>query len=162
MITVRLMRPEERGEVRAMLTEAYQPYAAEMPPHIFEGYLAGVLDTEEGNQLVALANDEVLGSARHYPPGDATVPLPPDWAWVRAVGVRPSARGIGVARAIMAHIAATAYPATAIALHTLDFMRAAVRLYERLGYERAPEYDFPAGRGHFTAIAYRLDLREES
>jgi GNAT superfamily N-acetyltransferase len=153
------MHPDERDDVRAMLTDAYRPYAAEMPPEVFEGYLAGVLNTEEGRQLVAVDDGEVLGSARLYLPGDATVPLPPDWAWVRAVAVRTSARGTGVARAIMGHIAADVRPAPAIALHTLDFMRAAIRLYERLGYERAPEYDFPAGKGHFTAITYRLTLR---
>ncbi|MFL6126852.1 hypothetical protein [Actinophytocola sp.] len=41
----------------------------------------------------------------------------------------------------------------------MDFMRAAIRLYEGLGYERVPEYDFVGGRGSFTAIAYRLPLR---
>lgn len=156
------MHPEERDATRAMLTDAYQAYATEMPPEVFEGYLSGVLDTAEGWQLVAVADGEVVGGARFYLPGAATVNLPPDWAWVRAVGVRPSARGTGVARAIMAHIEDTARPATAIALHTLDFMGAAIRLYEQLGYERVPEYDFPAGRGHFTAIAYRLTLAARS
>jgi ribosomal protein S18 acetylase RimI-like enzyme len=159
VITVRLMRPEERDEVRALLTEAYQPYAGEMPAEVYELYLASVLDTDEGRQLVAVEGDKVLGSARLYLPGDATARLPPDWAWVRAVGVRPSARGTGVAQAIMDHCAANAGAATTLVLHTMDFMPAAVRLYERLGYERAPEYDFLAGRGSFTAIAYRLPLR---
>lgn len=153
------MRPEERDEVRELLTEAYQPYATEMPPDVFEDYLASVLDTGDGRQLVATDSDKVLGAARLYLPGDATVRLPPDWAWVRAVGVRPSARGTGVAPAIMDHCAANAGDAAAIVLHTMAFMPAAVRLYERLGYERAPEYDFLAGRGSFMAIAYQLPLR---
>lgn len=152
------MRPEERDEVRALLAEAYEPYAAEMPPEVYERYLTGVLDTDDARQLVCVDADKVLGGARLYLPGDATVRLPPDWAWVRAVGVRRSARGTGVARAIMEHCAAHATGASALALHTMDFMPAAVRLYERLGYERVPEFDFEAGGGAFTAIAYRLIL----
>jgi ribosomal protein S18 acetylase RimI-like enzyme len=65
----------------------------------------------------------------------------------------------------MAHCAAHAGDATAILLHTMDFMPAAIRLYERLGYEREPGYDFWAGRAAartpedtFHAIAYRLSL----
>jgi len=156
---VRPMRPEERDDVRALLTEAYQPYANAMPPEVYERYLAGVLDTDRGRQVVAVDGDKVLGAARLYPPGLARVPLPPDWAWVRAVGVRPSARGTGVAREIMAHCAENAGAAAALALHTMDFMPAAIRLYERLGYARAPEYDFVPDHGAFTAIAYRLPLR---
>lgn len=152
------MRPEERDEVRALLTEAYQPYAAEMSPEVYEAYLAGVLDTEDGRQLVAVDGDKVLGAARLYLPGDATVDLPKDVAWVRAVGVLPSARGTGVGQAIMDYCVAHARNAAALVLHTMDFMPAAVRLYERLGYERAPELDFVAGRGAFTAVGYRLLL----
>jgi GNAT superfamily N-acetyltransferase len=153
------MRPAERDEVRALLAEAYQPYSTEMPPEVYEQYLEGVLDTEEGTQLVALdEGGKLLGAARLYLPGTATVPLPPDWAWVRSVGVRPSARGTGVGRAIMAYCGENVGDATAIALHTMDFMPDAIRLYERLGYTRVPEYDFTGGDGAFHVMAYRLDL----
>jgi ribosomal protein S18 acetylase RimI-like enzyme len=44
-------------------------------------------------------------------------------------------------------------------------MPAAIRLYERLGYERAPQFDFHAGRAAavapedmFFTVAYRLAL----
>jgi ribosomal protein S18 acetylase RimI-like enzyme len=158
MITVRPMRPDERDEVRALLTDAYEPFTTAMPPDVHVDYLASVLNTDEGRQLVAVDGDEILGAVRLYLPGDATVRLPDDCAWVRALGVRPSARGTGVGEAIMAYCVAHAGGATAMVLHTMDFMPAAVRLYERLGYRRAPELDFVAGRGSFTAVAYRLPL----
>jgi GNAT superfamily N-acetyltransferase len=91
--------------------------------------------------------------------------MPADWAWVRSVGVRASARGTGVAQALMAQVVAAAGDATAILLHTMDFMPAAIRLYERLGYRRAPEWDFRGGRAWatsesetFLAKAYRLAI----
>jgi GNAT superfamily N-acetyltransferase len=175
VITVRLMRPEERDDVRALLTEAYLPFEKEMVPAVFERYLAGVINTDEGPTLVAVDGDTVLGSARLYVPGTVPLtpyrprewadPMPADWAWVRSVGVRPSARGTGVAPAIMAYCAAHAGGATAILLHTMDFMPAAIRLYERLGYERATEWDFQGGRAAatsedetFHAMAYRLPI----
>lgn len=44
-----------------------------------------------------------------------------------------------------------------LGLHTIDMMRAALRLYERLGYVRAPELDFTPVPG-FVVKGYRLDL----
>ena len=153
------MRPEERDDLRALLTEAYQPYANDMPPEVYEPFLAGILDTERGRQFVAVDGDTVLGGARLYPPGLTRMPIPSDWAWVRAVGVRTSARRTGVARRIMAYCAENAGDVPALSLHTMDFMPDAIRLYERLGYERAPDYDFVPPHGAFTALAYRLLLR---
>lgn len=157
------MSAEERDEVRALLVEAYKPYAADMAPALYETYLAALSRTGEGQTLVASDGGQVLGTARLFAAGAAPVPLPSDWSWVRAVGVRPSARGAGVARALMAYCAEHADGPT-LALHTMAFMPAAVRLYERLGYVRAPEWDLQVGRkagfpppDWCTAIAYRLD-----
>jgi ribosomal protein S18 acetylase RimI-like enzyme len=48
---------------------------------------------------------------------------------------------------------------TALTLHTTDMMRAAMRLYERLGFQRAPGLDFyPVPE--ITIKGYRLDLKE--
>jgi GNAT superfamily N-acetyltransferase len=174
MITVRRMRPEERDDVRALLTEAYLPYEKEMVPAVFARYLASVVDVDENQTLVAV-DGEILGSARLYLPGTAPMtlrqpvewidPMPADWAWVRSVAVRPAARGTGVAPAIMAYVVGAVGDAEAVLLHTMDFMPAAIRMYERLGYERAPEWDFQAGRAvarsaseTFHAKAYRLVL----
>lgn len=164
MTTVRPMRDDERDEVRALLTEVYLPYSTNMSPTMYQHYLAGVLAIDDGGDtVVAVADGTVIGTARFFPVGRVPVPLPPDWAWVRAVGVHPSARGTGVGRALMAHCDANVGAASALALHTMDFMPAAVRLYERLGYDRAPEWDIVVGaksgfphHERFTAVAYRL------
>ena len=165
MIDVRPMRAEERERVHALLTEAYRPYAANMVPALFDLYMTALLKTEEGQALVAADGDEIVGAARLYPPGTSPVPLPPGWAWVRGVGVAPSARRAGVGRALMSYSAAHSGDATALSLHTMDFMPDAVRLYERLGYQRAPEWDLRVGEASgfppeetFMAIAYRLLL----
>lgn len=168
------MRPDERADVRALLAEAYLPYEKEMAPAVFAKYLTDVTGTDEDQTLVAV-DGEVLGTARLYQPGTApmtvrrprewTDPMPADWAWVRSVAVRPAARGTGVAPALMAYCTAHVGSASAILLHTMEFMPAAIRLYERLGYERVPRWDFQAGRSvatspdeTFHARAYRLAL----
>lgn len=163
MTDVRPMRADEQDEVRALLTEAYRPYTANMVPALYDNYLKAVLNTSDGQALVAVDGDRVVGSARLYVAGTPPVPLPPDWAWVRAVGVAPSARGSGVGRALMEYSAAHSGDATALSLHTMDFMPTAVQLYERLGYERAPEWDLHIGRKAgfppeetVHAMAYRL------
>ena len=164
MTDVRPMRDDERDQVRALLADAYRPYANDLSPAMFEHYMAGVLDVDDGGDaLVAVAGDKVVGTARLFPAERVPVPLPPGWAWVRAVGVHPSAHGTGVGRALMTYCDTHAGDAAALALHTMDFMPAAIRLYERMGYARTPEWDievgeeygFPAGDS-FLAIAYRL------
>lgn len=164
MTDVRPMREEERDEVRALLSEAYRPYANELTPAMYEHYMAYVLDLDDGSEaLVAAVAGKVVGTARLFAPGQAPIPLPPGWSWVRAVGVDASARGTGVGTALMSYCATHAGDATALALHTMDFMPAAIRLYERLGYAQAPEWDVQVGahagfppEETFTAIAYRL------
>jgi GNAT superfamily N-acetyltransferase len=117
-----------------------------------------------GAEPGASTDSTTAGTARYYPPG--AVPfLPADWAWVRAVGVAPHLRRAGVARQLMAECLrrATDDEATALSLHTMAFMPDAVRLYERLGYRRAPELDIDLAAyyridGEMVALAYRLDL----
>ncbi len=162
MTHVRPMRDDERDAVRALLTDAYRPYANDMTPAMYEYYLTGVLDLDDGGDVVvAVAGDKVVGTARLFPPGRMPIPLPPDWAWVRAVGVHPSAQGTGVGRALMTYCG-THVDGT-LALHTMDFMPSAIALYSRLGYVRVPEWDIQVGVKHgvppeeqFLAVAYAL------
>ena len=55
--------------------------------------------------------------------------------------------------------------AAVLSLHTVSFMTSAVGLYERLGYQRAPEYDLdvapmvdPGSSQSIMAIGYVLPL----
>ena len=49
--------------------------------------------------------------------------------------------------------------ATVLTLHTIEIMEAAMRLYERLGFVRAPELDFQPAPGVIIK-GYRLGLEE--
>ena len=64
--------------------------------------------------------------------------------------VREESRGRGVGKALIKRMysAITSKEFKIHGLHTSDFMQAAVRLYEHMGFERVPKLDFqPANDG---------------
>ena len=147
-----LIRGAERadyGTIRDVVITAYAQYEGVLGPELFAPYLADLLDLEThatyGRLLVAETTEGIRGFAAFYP--DASVQgfgLPSGWAGGRALAVHPDARGHGVAQALLAtaeRLAVTA-GAPVFAFHTASFMTSALSLYERLGYRRAPEYDF--------------------
>jgi GNAT superfamily N-acetyltransferase len=83
-----------------------------------------------------------------------------DYPEVRLLAVVPAARGKGVGAALIDECARRARRAgaTTLGLHTMDMMRAAVRMYERMGFVRAPDLDFTPAEGVLVK-GYRLDLR---
>jgi GNAT superfamily N-acetyltransferase len=128
---------------------AYRQYSDLIARDIFSPYLADLLDLEthaaNGRLLVVEADGRVAASAAFYP--DASVQgfgLPAGWATGRALAVHPDARGLGAARILLATCERLAREAGApvFAFHTASFMTDAIALYERLGFRRAPEFDF--------------------
>ena len=166
-VTVRVAGPADRDAIQAVTLSAYQEYAPSIPAH-WEGYRQNIIATlaaaAPGTQIVALDDDRVVGAVLLYPsgapienPGGTSATL--SWREVRLLAVAPSSRGRGVGAALMnecIHRARTA-GAAALTLHTTDLMQAAMRLYERLGFERAHDLDLEPAPG-LIAKGYRLDL----
>ena len=146
-LTVRGAAPGDRDAIQAVTLAAYQEYAAAIGAH-WKGYRQNILATlaaaAPGTQIVALDDDRVVGAVLLYPAGavdpEARRHHPTlTWPEVRLLAVAPSARGRGVGAALMNECIqrARTAAATALTLHTTDLMQAAMRLYERLGFERA-------------------------
>jgi predicted N-acetyltransferase YhbS len=166
-LTVRVAGPADRDAIQAVTLSAYQEYAASIPAQ-WEGYRENIIATlaaaAPGTQIVAIDDDRVVGAVLLYPAGASMgVPGGPSatltWPEVRLLAVAPSARGRGVGAALMReciHRARSAR-ARALTLHTTDLMQAAMRLYERLGFERAHDLDLEPAPG-IIAKGYRLDL----
>jgi GNAT superfamily N-acetyltransferase len=164
--------PADNPAIRDVVAAAYRQYADLIAPDFFARYLADLLDLDRharhGRLLVAEAAAQVRGFAAFYP--DASVQgfgLPAGWAGGRALAVHPAARGSGVARALLAAAERLARDSGApvFAFHTASFMTGAIALYERLGYRRAPEFDFDlaarfgqSGAAPITSIAYLRHL----
>lgn len=158
--------------MRRILVAANEQYRSVLPAAVFESYLAMVLDLEPRLDVASVL---VLDDGRG-PVG--TVTFFPDareegWgrsaglAGIRSMGVDPAARGRGLGVELLDECVrrARAGRASAITLHTADWLPAAIRLYERYGFVREPGCDIHAvevlGVPHehdFVGLAYRLDL----
>jgi GNAT superfamily N-acetyltransferase len=151
-LLIRDARPSDRDAIRQVTLAAYREYATRIPAH-WEAYreniLATLADVTSAEQIVAEHDGTILGTVLLYPAG--TTMSASDgasvrrlWPEVRLLAVAPSGRGRGIGAALMRECIRRAGDsgAAALALHTTDIMQAATRLYERMGFLRAPELDF--------------------
>jgi len=161
------MQHDELDAIRSVTLAAYGEYAAIMPEPLWLGYRRQLLATLETRdpveRIVADREGSIVGSVLLFPPAtDAYrgVAASADYPEVRLLAVVPEARGHGVGVALMEECARRARRAgaAALGLHTTDMMRAAVRMYEHLGYVRTPAQDFSPAPGVLIK-GYRLDLR---
>jgi GNAT superfamily N-acetyltransferase len=149
---IRDARPGDRDAILAVTLAAYEQYADTLSPASWAMYRrniqATLADVGPAAQIVAEDEDALLGAVLLFPagavmgnPGLASMTL--ECPEVRLLAVAPAARGKGVARALMDECIqrARAAGAPALTLHTADIMAAAMRLYERMGFTRAPELD---------------------
>ena len=167
-IHIRTMRDSERDAVRDVTLAAYEECASIMPEQFWTGYrrhLLATLDAQgPADRIVAERQGVIVGSVLLFPPAAnayAGASGGSKWPEVRLLAVLPSARGQGVGTALMAECVRRARHAgaAALGLHTMDVMRAAVRMYERMGFARMPNLDFSPAQGVLVK-GYRLDLRD--
>lgn len=167
-IVIRDARPGELGDIRELTRSAYGQYATTMAPSAWNG-LRGAVEVAlagptHAQLIVADRAGELLGSVLLFPPetdayGTAGPRLP--WPEIRLLAVAPAARGLGVAKLLVAECVqrARASAALAIGLHTSPSMREAIRLYQGVGFVRDPVHDIYI-EGAEPIDAYRLTLDE--
>jgi len=160
---IRPVRPDEHAALGELIVDAY---GAIDPDVLDEEYAAELRDvaarTEGADTLVAVdRGGRVLGGIT-YVPGPAS-PLAefdaPDAAGIRMLAVAGDARGRGVGEALSRACidAARAAGRRQILLHSTDWMPAAHRLYERLGFRRDPGMDWEYAPGRWLR-GFRLSL----
>jgi ribosomal protein S18 acetylase RimI-like enzyme len=158
-LTIRAARADDTGAVVALWTEAYftegeggrdTPYA----PSDFQA-TAGA-----EHFLVAELDGAVIGVVALLAPGDpAAAVAHPDEAELTRLAVSSAARRKGVGRALANRCAELARDRAwrVIALWSRPYQTAGHRLYESLGYERAPARDGVDETG-FERLVFRLKL----
>ncbi len=151
--------------IARLTTEVYAGLAPDSPPESWTAYLASISQTvqqaDEARRLVVDVAGTIAASALLCPPstgpaGDAVNPYPE----LRLLAVGTAYRNGGLAGRLIAACEEQARSDgyDAITLHTTSLMPTAKAMYERRGYERAPELDFAAGPD-FTVWGYRRRLR---
>jgi GNAT superfamily N-acetyltransferase len=171
ILRIRDARDDDRDAIRDVTLAAFQEYAPVMQAH-WESYRKGILnalaDVKTAEQIVAEQGGAVVGAVLLYPPG--AVFSRPDGSRVtiehpeaRLLAVAPPARGRGIGAALLRECIRRARRsgAAALTLHTSDFMKVGKRMYERMGFSRAPELDFHPSKD-MTVMGYRLKLDDTS
>jgi GNAT superfamily N-acetyltransferase len=168
---IRSARDDDIEEARSVLAAAYAQYESSFPNENWVRYLADVLDLEgrasASELLVAELQGKIAGCVSYFAPGSKTSypspsfseHWPPEWAAFRLLAVDPAARGKGIGRRLTEVCVerARAEGAPALGLHTTDAMKVAREMYEKLGFERAPKYDFHPSP-QIAVEAYRLEF----
>ena len=188
-LQIHTAREEERKAAAALTVAAYTQYAAVMPAQAWGFYRQNMIDTvmnskvagggagalihgsvesvgdhapEPFELIVAERNGALVGSVLYTPSmGDA-----PNSAYFRLLAVAPDARGQGIGKALTQECLrrARAAGATSMLLNTTDMMDVAQNMYVRMGFVRAPEFDFrvpvdtKSGADDELIKGYRLDL----
>lgn len=159
-LEVRRIRPEEYDEVGEITVAAYEPFLLGPEDFYIERLRNTAIRDEQAEVWVALHEGQIAGSVTLCPPDSLWREIArPGEGEFRMLGVSPTHQGRGVGRALTRLVInrCSSEGDTAIALSSLDRMTAAHRLYESLGFVRAPERDWQP-QPAVSLIVYRREL----
>lgn len=130
--------------VADLCVAAYAPFLA--GDHHYVEVLRDVgVRAADAELLVAADGDRLLGTVTYVPEGGPLGEIAgPHETEFRMLAVDPGAQGRGVAGALLQHVLddTRARGRTAVVCSSLPEMRAAHRVYERLGFARLPARDW--------------------
>jgi len=170
---IRLACGHELEHIAVLFGPALERYRGHGGDWLLDEYIAELVDVrsrcDTAETYVAVDDQRVLGSVAFY--RDVVLEgwsnLPSGWAGFRALVVDPAVHGAGIGRALVEHCIARArmIGAPALGIHTVSLLTDAVRLYERVGFVRCPEFDlrvadiYPSATADdMVGLAFRYDL----
>ena len=171
--SVRRAVKAELDDIALLFAPGLEPYRGGGGDWILDAYLADLLDVrgrfDVAETYVAERDGRVVGSVAFYPDVllEGWSNLPAGWAGFRALVVDPHVRGAGIGRALVDRCVERAgeLGRPTVGIHTVALLTDAVRLYQRVGFQRCPEFDlraadvFSAETGDdLTGLAFRYDL----
>ncbi|WP_027963906.1 GNAT family N-acetyltransferase [Halalkalibacillus halophilus] len=164
---IRQAKPEEIENVRYQRVKAYEEHADALSKEHWQALKEAIM--QEGDQgpdvnlLVAIKDDEIVGSVALFPAKtDAYEGYVDelDYPEIRMLAIEPKVRGKGVASALIDECVRITKEKgySHIGLHTGEFMKGAITLYERYGFQRMPKYDFEPADDGIVVKAYALRI----
>lgn len=163
-LVIREAAASELEEVGDLTVKSYTEYAERLGPERWAEYSSELRDNrgklENGATIfVAEVDGEKAGAVGLFKRSPADRPWPRDWTLIRALAVLPAYRDQGVGKALVEKCIEQSreWKAPAVFLRTVDYMKAAVNMYERMGFKRADEYCevIPSGR---ELLGYVMEL----
>ena len=151
---IRTALPTELPEIGDIRVAAYRADGFLSPASQYAATLHALGHDGNGDVLVAVADDgQLLGTvmleywSSQGGPNQGGAVHGPGEAEIRALAVRPAARGQGAGNALLTAIIehAAAHGVEHLVLATLPAMRTAHRMYEKAGFTRLPERDWAPG-----------------
>jgi len=171
--SIRPARNSELDEIAGLFAPALAPYRGGVQDWILDAYLAELVDVrprfEEAEVLVAEHDECIVGTIAFYPDVrlEGWSNLPAGWAGFRALAVAPRRRGTGIGQALVRRCIQRTREigAETLGIHTISLLTDAVRLYQRLGFVRCPEFDLRAAdvftsdnADDMVGLAFRRDV----
>jgi ribosomal protein S18 acetylase RimI-like enzyme len=158
---VRQATTEELPEIGRLTVEVYRGDGYLSPESTYATRLADAAARfREAELLVAVdAEGTVLGTVTIARPGSPWVDVAgPDELEFRMLAVSRAARGRGIGEALVRAVIdrAAELGLSGVVLSSQQDMANAHRLYDRFGFYRTPERDWPVASG--VLVTYRLDL----
>ena len=158
---IRLVRPDELEAVGRLTAEVY---IGDGFIDAGDAYMLELTDTarraREAEVWVAVEADQVIGSVTFCPVGSSFREIGRnDEGEFRMLAVKPTARGRGIGHALvdLCLTRSRELGYTGIRMSTMDRMTSAHRVYERLGFARAPHDDWSPAPG-VQLLAYSASL----
>ena len=134
---IHLAVPSEALVIALVLYESFAEYKPEYTPEAFAATTPTPDQIEqrmsEGPVWVAVRQGAIVGTVSAVPKGQAL--------YIRSMAVLPAARGQGIAELLLSQLEvyALAESFQRLFLSTTPFLTGAIRLYERMGFQRSGE-----------------------
>ncbi len=165
-LLLREAHSDELDDVSLLIRDANQQYEKFLPPEAWKIVVEDMVDVRkrlnESQLIVAELDGRLTGTVTLYLDASRSSMegWPAGWAGIRLLAVHPVYRRHGIGRALMEECIHRCrnHGITSTGLHTTKMMDVACRMYERMGFVRAPEFDVYPGPG-LVVMAYRLDLK---
>lgn len=164
-IVIDTLKDVDKEAVVEMLVGSYGQYASDYSAEGWQQYLSNIRQSLDNpaidRVLVAQSEGELLGTLQLFTNSEAAYQNP-DLGIVdpivRLLAVSPTARGKGIAQALLKESVnyAKEKGASFLYLHSSDNMSQAIRLYEYLGFKRDESKDFHKMNVHVKC--FRLEL----
>jgi GNAT superfamily N-acetyltransferase len=162
---IRDAREEEVQQIREQRVKAYEEHSKNIPEKHWNALKQALLSDKDAHpgveRIVAELDGGIVGSVVLFPAhtnayGGTALEL--QYPEIRMLAVTPEARGKGIAAALVLECIRRAKISgfQSIGLHTADYMEHAVKLYQRMGFQRQPEFDFEPANDGIIVKGYQL------